>query len=626
MELIEYWYLLLRRKWIIFFCLVLFTALGVTYALLAVPVYQADGKLLFVDDNGLAGMDGLGGAGDMMLSAIGKKADPLMTQIEMMKTRPVLKATIDSLKLTDDLGEPISTGSLNGMLSFSVITNTNIIKMTCKNSDPLLAADILNTLAPIYMDINRGINRESATAARTFIEEQLVAQKERLDETSNALAAYKSEIGTVSLEQETQLKITGISQLESELIRVSAQLQGMGLEVAAYQDKIDEPGARNSSRYTQWRSELEIAKRSYATIEVQRNSIRQRIASENRELNLLPAQEIRFANLLRDSEIAKSIYASLLESFEQFRTREAANVSNIKIVEAAILPIDPIEPQKKKIVMLAVIAGFMVGFGIALLLEYLDDSPRSLEEIKKVLPYNSLGAIPYFTKLSQFYAKENSESFAAESMRLVHTNMKFTGLLDQEHTSIMLTSSQPGEGKTTTSVNLAYTYALLGSKVAIVNLDLRRPSFHKIIDIKTTKGVTDYLIGDATEDEIKYGLDDNLTIIPAGSVPPNPTALIGNERMMTLIDTLNEQFDIVIYDTPPVTLVAETLDIARHMNGVILVADIADSSMKSIKAMATLLEGKELPILGTVMNKMGKGNSSYYGSYNKNGYSAYHQS
>ncbi len=624
MELIEYWYLLLRRKWIIFFALLLFTALGVTYAILATPVYESNGKLLFVEDSGFSSLGGdMGGAGDLMMSAIGKKADPLMTQIEMLKTRPVLNKTIKALKLQDDEGELIQAKALRGMLGFSVVTNTNIIRMTCKNGDPILAADILNKLSEIYMGVNRDLNRESATAARTFVEEQLIVRKEQLDSTEDALADYKTKTGTVALEQETQLKIGGIAQLESELIKVEAQMYGMESDIASFQLKIDAPGARNSSRYTQWRAALEEGERKLSTIKAHQKSLKRKINSENRLLSLLPAQEIRFANLMRDREIAKKIYADLLGNYEQFKIREASNTSNIKIVEPAIPAIDPIEPQKKKIVMLAVIAGFMVGFGISLLLEYLDDSPRSLEEIKKILPYDLMGSIPYFKKIGQFYAKDNSDSFAAESMRLIHMNMKFTGLLDEEHTAIMLTSAQPGEGKTTTSVNLAYTYAELGSKTAVVNLDLRRPSFHKIMDRDFDKGITDFLVGDTSLENIEYKLHENLTVIPAGTVPPNPTILIGTEKMTNLISTLKEQFDVVIFDTPPVTMVAETLDVARHMNGIILVADIADSSIRSVKAMNALLEGKNLPILGTVVNKMGKGDSRYSSNY---GYDSYHQS
>jgi len=551
-----------------------------------------------------------------MLSAIGKKADPIMTQIEMLKTRPVLEKTIEKLQLTDKTGKTPSSGALAGMLGFSVVTNTNIIQLTCKNGDPKQAAEILNTLSDIYIEVNRDINRASATAAREFIEKQVAAQKQQLDSAENALARYKSKTGTVSLEQETQLKIGGIAQLESELVKVEAELQGIKSEIRAFEIKTDEPGARNSSKFTQWQAALEEAQRSLSISEALRNRLQTKIASENSSLNRLPKQEIAFANLVRDTEIAKQIYAGLLENHEQFKIREASNTSTIKMVEPAVIPDEPIEPQKKKILMLAVIAGFMVGFGISLLLEYLDDTPRSLDELKRILNRNLLGAIPYMKKMAPLYTRESSDSIASESLRLIHTNMKFTGLLTKKHNAIMLTSSQPGEGKTTTSVNLAVTYAELGSKTAVVNIDLRRPSFHKMLDWDFKLGVTDYLIGDASYEQIAYtGSIPNLTVIPAGTVPPNPAVLIGTQKMVELIKKLKNDFDVVLFDTPPITMVAETLDIARAMDGVLLLVDMADSSTRAIRHMAGLLEGKDLPILGFIVNKAGKSGIGQYGKY-----------
>lgn len=624
MELIEYWYLLLRRKWIILSSVILAGLIGVVYVMNADPVYEADAKLLFVEDNGVSGLSGIGG-GDLMLSAIGKKADPLMTQIEMLKTRPVLLQTIDTLQLKDSDSNLIQSDNLVGRLGFSVITNTNMIKLTCRSTNPQEAANILNALATIYADVNRGINRESATASREFIEKQLKMQKADLDSAEFALARYKTSTGTVSLEQETQLKIGGVAQLQTEKIRVEAELQGIDADIASFQDKINAPGARNSSKFTQWQAQLEDVQRSRVTVAAHLSKLQARINTENRALNLLPKQEIRFANLLRDSETAKLIYAGLLETYEQSKIREASNTSNIKMVEPAVVPNEPIEPQKKKIMMLALIAGFMLGFGVSLLLEYLDDTPHSSEEITKSLPYTILGSIPDFPKKTQFFARDASESFAAETMRLVHTNLKFSGIFDQKHRAIMLTSAQSGEGKTTTSMNLAYTYAELGCNTCVVNLDLRRPSFHTICGQDFGKGVTDYLIGDASLDDICFSLHDKLTVIPAGTIPPNPAVLIGTEKMMELIEILKQKFDLVIFDTPPIPIVAETLDMARHMDGIILVAALADSSMRSIKAMGQLLDGKNLPVLGVVINKVGKG-TGYYGNYGKSGYTAYHNS
>ncbi len=612
----EYWLLLLRRKWIILISLIIAVAIGIAYVQYTTPIYQASGKLLLVQDGGMASLSG-GMKADMMLTGIGKRADPLQTQIQVLKTRPMLQKVIDKLGLLNKEGKPVKPGSIRGKLTFGVIPNTNIIQMSCKHESPEVAAAILNALAEVFVETNRDLNKESATAAKLFIEKQLITQKDDLDSAETAIVLYKQKIGSVSMEQETTLKISRIAQLESQLITVESQLMGVYAERKEIEGKLKAPDARNSTLYSYWRSTLEEINTKVANIEAQKRSLVRKVTSKNRDLTTLPAQEIQYANLVRDREIAKNIYTQLLEQYEDFRIREAANISNIRTIEPAITPRGPIEPNKRKVVTLAALIGFLFGFGIALLLEYLDDSPKSIDEIKKTLPWNVLGAIPYVKKLSQLYTKDNNKSFAAESVRLIHTNMKFAGYLKKNHNAIMLTSSQPSEGKTTTSLNLAITYAQLGSKTAVINLDLRRPTFYKAFDRPYKIGLTDYLIEEATTEQIFYTHEEipNLTIIPAGTIPSNPTAIIGTQRMMDLIGYLKNEFDTVIFDTPPVTMVAETLDIARHMDGIITVVGIDNASIRTIKHMGSLFENKKLPMLGTIINKMGKGDSRYYGGY-----------
>ena len=618
MELIEYYYLLLRHKFTIIGLTFLFAVAGVAYALIATPIYQADSKLLFVEDAGMSSMMG-GAGGDMMLAAIGKKSDPLMTQIEMLKTRPVLQEVIDTLKLANTEGEAMAPKDLRSILGFSVVTNTNIIRLTCTSPDPILAADILNTLADIFIVVNQNINRQSAAAARAFVDTQVVVQKLVLDSAEGALAEYKLNSGTISLKQETELKITNIATMESELIKVEADIQGLTATISSYQSKVDAPGARNSSRYTQWRAQLEEGERKLASLRGYRNSLRRKVARENQKLKVLPAQEIRFANLLRDQQIAQEIYSSLLENSEQFKIKEAASTSNIHVVEPAIITENPIEPQKKKVVMLALIAGFMLGFGIALLKEYLDDSPRSLDEIRKLLPYSHLGSIPFVKGVEPLFAKNSPETFIAESLRLVHTNLKFSEYNLPTGSALMVTSAMPGEGKSTTAVNLAYTFASLGKKVCVVNLDLRRPSFHKILGETYAQGVTDYLVNEASLVDISHEYAPHFSVISSGTIPPNPTSLIGGERMKSLIAELKSSFDLVIFDTPPVMLVAETLDLARSMDAMIVVVDMAHSSTRALRDMGLLLGDKQLPIAGLVVNKIGKIHG-YYSGYGKSNY------
>ncbi|MGM0462685.1 MAG: GumC family protein, partial [Fibrobacterota bacterium] len=592
MELIEYWHLIRRRFLLIFLVTLAAVGLGTAYIVYSTPVYEADAKILVTDSGTSGAVPGFIGAGDMMLSAIGSRSDPLMTQIEIMKTRPVIAEAVRRLRLTDEEGNLYSSRQTRRLFSFSVVTNTNLIRLTCRHEEPEVASTLINTLAEVFIEKNEALNQERARVAKNFIEEQLLTQKQSLDSAEAAIVSYKQNIGSVSLEQETQLRIGGIAQLETELMMLESKLQGVYAEKNELEEKLSEPGARNSSLYSHWRAALEQANTQIASIEAQKQSIQGKITSRSRELSSLPAQEIEYANLVRDREIKKKLYVELLTQYEDFRIQEAANISTVKIIEPAVITEDPVEPAKKKILVLAFLAGIMIGFGGALILEYLDDTPRSLEEIKDILPYDFLGAVPFMKKYDPLYITGKNTEAAAEAIRLVQTNIKYTGILSAEHNMLMVTSSQPGEGKTTTTINLALSYAELGKKTAVVNLDLRRPAFHKILSEEYPRGITDFLVGDVEISDILYVNDfPHLSVVPSGTIPPNPSVLLANPRMEELMTYLKSNYDMVIFDTPPVTMVSETLSLAPFMSGIVLVVDSADSSTKLISRMAGVFEG-----------------------------------
>ncbi|ERP31395.1 GumC family protein [Chitinivibrio alkaliphilus] len=617
MELHEYWHLIVRRRMILILSTILCTAVGLTYIYYATPVYEAAGKVLITDAPAEIGLGGSARSRDLMLSAIGSRSDPLMTQIEIMQTRPLLDEVIEKLHLVDDSGQALTARALRSRFSFSVQPNTNVIRLSCRHPEPEVAAVLINTLADAYIRVNGEMNRQRARAAKEFIEEQLHTQKMILDSTEAALVAYKGDIGSISPDQETQLRIGGIAQLETDLMRLESKRIGARAERRDLQEKLEQPGARNSSLFSHWRSALERVNTEIASIEAQKGSLEAKIAARRRELSSLPAQEIKYANLLRDREIQKNHYVQLLSQYEDFRIQEAANISTVKVVEPAIAPDFPVEPNKKKLVVLAVLGGLMVGFGLALIREYLDDTPRSLEEIRELLPYDFLGAVPYMKKHTPLYSCSSDQAFAAESIRLVQTNLKFSGVLSDEHNMLMVTSSQPGEGKTTTTINLGVTYAELGKKCVVVNLDLRRPAFHTILGRTFEKGLTDYLVGDASVEDIVYTHDvEHLHIIPSGTTPPNPSVLLANSHMNDLMDRLRAEYDMVLFDTPPVTMVAETLSLAPSMNGIVLVVDSEHSSVRMLKQMSAVLDGKNLSILGFMVNKAERGKrNGYYSSY-----------
>lgn len=580
---------------------------------MATPIYEAEGKLLLTEDNNSSILGDLAIL-DVMTQSLGQ-SDPINTQIEIIRTNPILERVIYMNALTDSKGFPLKTRIFKEQLRISSIRNTDIIAISYKNKDPQLAINVVNTLAKVFVEQNQSMNKEELSSAKDFIETQLTEQKEKLSIAEQNILDFKKQKKTVSLQQETASRVDSLARLETVALELDTQLKGAYAQKKDLLKKTQRSGAITQPFYSYWMRTLQETESLITNTLAQKKNINSQIEVITTELKKLPPQEVNLARLLRDQQIANEIYTNLLSKKEEVKINEAATIANIKIIEPATLPDRPIFPKKKKLLVFGLGAGVALAFGIAILLEYIDDSPDSIESIKKVLPYDVIGNLPMVRTSSSLYIKDRPNSAISEALRLVHTNLKFKGVSHKDPPALLITSSIPSEGKSTIASNLAIAMTTNNKKVALVNLDLRRPTIAKIFNIKINKGLTDFLINEATyEDILIKKKDTNITIIPAGTIPPNPTELINSPRLLLLINKLKTEFHYVIFDSPPATLVAETLDIAYHMDGIILVTDISNTPMHAIKTLKHNLEGKKLPILGTIVNKIII-RSNYYNKY-----------
>jgi capsular exopolysaccharide synthesis family protein len=609
--------MILRRKWIILISVLTITSAVGLYVFLTTPIFESDCKLLLIEGSGM-NMLGDMALNDMMMQSLGK-SDPISTQIEIIRTRPILSKVIKIVPLKNDENDFIETKVLKKALKISAVRNTNLISVSYRNEDPFIASKVINILAKVFVEQNQKLNQEDIRAAKEFIKNQLKIHEKKLNEAESRVIAFKKVSGTVSLEQETRVKILGIAEMEAELLKLDTELKGANAKKIVMKNKIRSPGARSNSFYSYWINVLEQANIKITGLSAQRDRLQEQIITVSKDLDKLPPMATKLSQLMRDQMIAKEIYTNLLSQHEEFKISEAAKISNIKIIEPAVISKEPVFPDKKKLLVLAFLAGLLLGFGVALILEYFDDSPGSIDELKKVLHCGMLGIVPWLDQIPQLFIKEEPSSLPSESLRLIQTNLKFKGIMEQKSVSLLVTSAIPEEGKSTISINLACAFAAHGKKTVLVNLDLRRPAFEKILKRSFNKGITDYIVGDASFEEIEFK-DDKLkiSIIPSGTTPPNPTELISSPKMSDLINKLKNEYEVIIYDTPPVTLVAESLEVSRNVDGIILVVDVT-GSMRAVRAMSDLLEGKELPVMGFVLNKYRKGKSAYgyygYGRY-----------
>ena len=322
-------------------------------------------------------------------------------------------------------------------------------------------------------------------------------------------------------------------------------------------------------------------------------------------------------NRLQD-ELAqfRQSYTSLLQSFENIRLAEAQSISNVIIVEPAQVPDNPVRPRTLLNTALAAVVGLMLAVGVVFLIEYLDDSIRSPDQVLAMLGVPVIGAIG---RLSNGQARNGAITAAeprapvAEAYRALRTSIQFAGV-DKKINTLLVSSPGPAEGKTTIAVNLAIVMAQAGLRVIIVDADLRRPTTHKLLERSNRNGLTDLMLQQSPswdaalqDTAVKY-----LSLLSSGSLPPNPSELLGSDKMRDLLRKLNETSDVLIIDSPPVLAVTDPVVMAGLVDGVLLVVDSGTTSIGAALQAKTQLEQVGANLLGVVMNKVAARRGGYY--------------
>jgi tyrosine-protein kinase Etk/Wzc len=573
-------------------------------------VYEADGKLLIAQDN-MSSIMGSSPLEDIMLSSLGK-SDPMSTQMEIIQTRPIMNKVINSLNLKDENGIALDPEVFAKRYKISVLRNTNIIEIKCRYSDQDTAAMFINLVASVYVERNQFMNQEVITTAREFIEEQLISQKAKVDEAEKSLVAFKEVTKTVSLGKETDVNIEALSNIETERIKAESDLNGAMQQQKVYKSKIESPGAQSSPSYSSWVIAADQTDNLIIGLRGKIENVRNQIKRQESAMRDMPVTEVKLAQLMREQQVATEIYMGLLSKYEEYKVQEVAQIGSAKIIEPAIAPLKPILPKKRMTLALSFLLGISIGASILFLKEYLKGLPHSVEEVKTVLGYPVLGVILYGNmKNRRFFTKDNKNGVQSEAIRLIQTNLRFKGVGTEGCKVIVVTSTQPGEGKSTIATNLAYSFSFT-YKTLLLGMDLRKPSLNDILGVNLVKGITDLLIDSTDVPETKV---DSLSVIGSGTLPPNPLELVQSPKFRTIIDGYKKQYDIIIIDTAPVTVVAETLEIAKIADVVMVVVDISSVSLRNLHNLKSTMTDKQLPVPCLVVNKYGKGSLGGYSAY-----------
>lgn len=316
----------------------------------------------------------------------------------------------------------------------------------------------------------------------------------------------------------------------------------------------------------------------------------------------------------------RSTLSSLVNNYQQIRLAEVQATNNVVVVKPAVAPQTPIRPRTATNVLLAAVVGAMIAAGAAFLIEYLDDTIKSPDDVARVSGLSTLGAIARLKEAGaqrQLIAWMSSKAPESEAYRTLRTNIQFSSV-DKPIRTLVVTSSGPSEGKSTTAANLAIVMAQTGQKVVLVDADLRRPVLHKTFSIPNNIGITTALLAGDDVDLQSYLQPteiDNLMLITSGPIPPNPSELLGSQRMKNVIERLAQLADIVIFDTPPVLVVTDAAVLSRQSDGVLLIADAGGTREPALAHAVEELRKTGANILGVALNRLDSRSRGYYYYY-----------
>lgn len=360
-------------------------------------------------------------------------------------------------------------------------------------------------------------------------------------------------------------------------------------------------------------------------VQAERQGLRDRVtvlttalATDQQRADLLPRLEQQQGELQRQVQVARSTYEQLLKRLQEVQVIENQNIGNARIVSSAIVPDKPVAPRILLNLLLGGFVGVILGFMAALLLEAIDKSVKTVEEAKRFLDYPLLGTIPQLgqkphkeIESSGLPVRDNPHSPASAAFEMLETTLGFT--LTDTLKMITVTSALPTEGKSFVAANLAVATAQMGKRVLLIDADMRRPTQHHIWNLTNLKGLSDVLVGQATHQTTIQEVLVNLDVLTAGTIPPNPMALLNSKQIANTLEEIRDEYDFIIIDTPPIALTADGLTLGKLADGVLLVIRPGVVNSDAIHTMTSLFSQASSHVLGIVANGITSKNES--GSY-----------
>ena len=575
----------------------------------------------------------------------------------------------DSLK-TDVIDD------LMGRLSVQEVRDSQLVTISFEAADPEVAAMLANTLADVYIENDLDARLQMTAKATSWLAERLRGLKKKLEQSEKALQEYREreklvEMGGVTtltasqlqdlsqklvfaqqeraaalaaVRQARQLKNQPLDQMESiptvlndPLIKklreaeaeaerkVSALIKRYGPKHPKMIQARSELNESRTSLQRQVRSLVAGLEKQYEVAQASESSIRSSIAAAKGEMQQINRKGYELTVLEREVESNRQLYDQFLNRVKETGEADSLNRANARIADPAVAAQDPIKPKKKLIVVIAGTLGLFLGILLAFLFEHLDNTVKRASDLEERLRLPILGLLPHL-KLKKGvdsplnYARDNRQSFFVESIRTVRTSVLLS-CLDDPHKIIVVTSSIPGEGKSTVAMNLADSLCEL-HKVLLIDGDMRRPTVAGSWGLdKQVHGLSEFVSCSAKLAECVHQTDKaNLFIMPSGVVPPNPLELLSSQRFSDALGSLRKTFDHIIIDSAPALAVSDALLLSSYANGVIYVVKADSTPYPAAQEGVKRLRQVNAHLIGGVLNDIPQGKKKGGYSYGKHDY------
>jgi capsular exopolysaccharide synthesis family protein len=592
-------------------------------------------------------------------------------------------------------------GVLDANLSVEPVKETRALRISFTHTDPKIAAEVTNAVANTFLDRNFENKTEKFRGAAKWLDESTRKLKAKVEEADQALTNYTRQHGIFATDKDGTLTTAKLSSLHAQLLRAQSDRmlkQSLYEEVKEHRvEKLPEAYAdmlfKTAPKVADLQRQLSDLQTQLAELSAKYGTDNPKVVETQLKISAITGQivesgksleekvKIEYERAVRDEDMLKTalaqakgeaiqqnqdaiqynllkgdvdtnktLYQDFLNKSNQAQAQVVEQQNNLRVIEPAQVPGSPVGPRRMFTILVGLLLSTGAGVGLAFLLDYLDNTIKTVEDVSRYAQLPALSVVPAVAGHSRRrlaakgrkvlgngssrhaeseaafqLATLDNQSSAAEAYRVLRTSVLLSAA-GRPPKTILITSGQPGEGKTTTVVNTAISLAQMGASVLIIDCDLRRPTTHKVLGVDHAQGLSTYLSREVPLDQLIQKLPiANLSLLPCGPVPPNPAELIISEKMKDMLQELAGRYDHILIDSPPLINVTDPVILSTMVDGVILVVHGGKSTRDVVRRARQELSTVGAKIFGVVLNNVDLRRDGYDNYYYYRYYSGYGQ-